>query len=176
MTLVLADLKAHLGISLGDTSQDAKLQTYLDAAVETVEAVIGPITPRTITETHYGHFGGTLFLFQGPVISVESVANLYGPYSMVGLSVDTGMGALRTLTGYAVRGDVTVTYTAGRATIPALVREVVLDLARLRYQSRVGGMPPGVDVAEEDPTPRFSPNDGPILARLAPYRRDFSVA
>jgi hypothetical protein len=154
MTLVLADLKTHLNIDLSDTSQDSELQGFLDAAIDVAEGIVGPITVRSFTETHYGHAGGPLFLFRTPVESVESVANGYGPYSLVGLTADTSMGAVRSASSYGLRGDVTVTYTAGRATIPAAVRLAVLIIAAHLWETQRGAAPLPFGVNDVDaPTP-----------------------
>jgi hypothetical protein len=48
----LTDLKAHL--NLDTTADDGELADMLDAAVDVVEGIVGPITSKTVTETHHG--------------------------------------------------------------------------------------------------------------------------
>jgi hypothetical protein len=171
----LAEVKAHLNEPVDDTSSDAKLTGYLNSAVEAVEAKVGPLTLRTETDVLTAN-GSTLILRHPPVREVLSVASTrWGTVlssvalTDVRLDGEAGLLHLRTL----LYGEVTVTYTAGAVT--PLVREVLLDLVRVRFESRAGALP--VEVAEEPDLPRsFPPPVDAILARLDHLRRGPHVA
>lgn len=165
----VADAKKHLGIKPEDTSQDAALQGMLDTAEEIVSTKVGRLaTSDPITED-VKPFRGTAVLRHVPVQSVTSVT--IGGTATTGFTADLEAGLIH------VNNPATVVYVAGFAAVPAAVREAVLDLVRLRYEARPGALPRGVEVAEEEPTPPFPPDDRAVLARLdsTPYRRGPSV-
>jgi hypothetical protein len=61
----LTDLKAHLNVTTSD--DDGELADMLDAAVDVVEGIVGPITSKTVTETHYAMSSDVLVLRRMPV-------------------------------------------------------------------------------------------------------------
>lgn len=161
----LADLKAHVNIPTGDTTQDAELQGFLDAATAVVENICGPIVSRSsIVEAHSGNGARTtIVLRQRPVQSVQSVTEYVGgntaqaltlaanpaaatTYSYT-LDIETGTLTRRVGTGQSypfTAGDdnIVVTYTAGFAAVPANVRLAALFQAAHLYQSsQLGGRP-----------------------------------
>lgn len=137
----LADVKVHLDIDESDESADVELAGFLGAAIEVVEGIVGPISPTSYTETHYGRSGGPIFLHHAPVIAVQELGTPTYAYSVEDLTVDTGMGAIIDTAGYALRGNLTVTYTAGRATVPAAVRLAVLIIVAHLWETQRGAAP-----------------------------------
>jgi hypothetical protein len=164
----LAEVKAHLNVPVDDTSSDAKLTGYLDSAVEAVEARIGPLALRTLPPEVHQANGSTIILRHPPAREVLSVATtswgtVLSTVALIDVRLEGEAGLLRLRA--PLYGEVTVTYTAGRDAVPAVVREVLLDLVRVRFESRAGALP--VPVAEEPDLPRpFPPSDDAILARL----------
>jgi hypothetical protein len=69
----LTDLKAHLNFEVTSTADDGELADMLDAAVDVVEGIVGPITSKTVTETHYGLSSDVLVLRRMPVADLLSV-------------------------------------------------------------------------------------------------------
>ncbi|HXH77160.1 hypothetical protein [Nocardioides sp.] len=166
MVLTAGAMRQHLDLGT-DTSQDARLAEYEAAAVELVNKRIGPVLPRAEVDMATWN-GPSLVLRHSPVISVQSITSGGTPVSSSQFRLDGPAGILRA--NGSLHGPVEVNYTAGYAFVPELVRQVLLDLVRVRYESRAGALP--VEVAEEQDLPRaFPPDDEAILARLTPYRR-----
>lgn len=165
-TIPLADVKPHVGLAATDTSQDARLQAMLDAAEDIVAAHVGRLAPVQVTEDVVPAFG-VAALRRRPVQAITSVT--VGGVALSTVQANLNAGLL------FISDSATVVYTAGFGVIPPLVREVVLDLVRARYDSRPGALPRGVDVAEEEALRPFPPDDAAILARLTPHRHAMSV-
>lgn len=152
--VAIADARTHLGPDSA-TVEDTQVQRWIDAAEDLVVQRTGPLTARTVLET-VAPFNGVGILKQTPVQSVTVVQVAGVPTSA--FTVDLAAGLIY------LNQSATVEYVVGQ--LSPLVREVVLDLVRLRYDTRPDALPPGVDVAEEPLTPPFPPNDQAILARL----------
>lgn len=118
--LSIEDARQHLNLTSDD--QDAELEVYLAAVTEAIEAYIGPVGRRTVTETVYPS-SGVLLLRTTPVLSLTSVTPYLSAALTVGsLTVDTSAGIVYpgSYGGfYASRYD--VVYVAGRAAVPAAV-------------------------------------------------------
>lgn len=126
--LNLEEVKLHLRINPGDTSEDIDiLAPLISAAREYCENYCGKsLAEQTITV--YSEMSGTVTLPRGPVISVDSV------------TVD---GEAVEYTADVRRGTVTVnkpgaviTYTAGCEETPYLVRQAMLLLIGHWYANR----------------------------------------
>lgn len=142
----LVDLKVHLDIPADDTSNDDELTDILDAAIDVVENIVGPLTTGPVTETHYGVSSPLIVLRQVPAVELTAVAvRLWGTLAadqdVAGYTLDPSTGVLRTATGYQLRGDVTVTYTVGFSTVPAAVRLGTLIVAAQLWETQRGAMP-----------------------------------
>lgn len=181
----LDDAKDFLGIT--DTSKDAILQNYLDAASIYVTSVLGPITPTEFTEVHNGG-SDTIVVFNPPILTVTSITEYIGPtpypLTQAELGADTGqysfsvdnaaMGVIRRrYTGGFVgrfmggQANVKVTYTAGYEQVPADAMMALLnDLQGLFNQSQMGGRP-DFNGGDSEGTWSFAPiNAFPRLANL----------
>jgi hypothetical protein len=77
----------------------------LDAAVDVVEGIIGPITSQTVTETHYGLCSDVLVLRRMPVADLLSVGYRSGATTTdllltdYELDADTGSSGWRRVAG-----------------------------------------------------------------------------
>src|SRR5512139_536424 len=90
--LTLAEAKAHLNIT--DSSSDAELQTFVDAAEAALAARVGPLGPVTTTARVSGG-GRTLLLPVAPAVSITSVTPVGGTALTVGdLYLDKTGGAI----------------------------------------------------------------------------------
>lgn len=158
----LDDAKTHLNIAASDTSQDAELLGFIDAATAYVLNLTGPINATSYTEVHSGN-GPTIALRNLPVIAVQSVVEYIGPtaYTLTqselgattgayAFSLDNPQAGLLTrrynggIVGSFAGGylNIVVTYTAGRGYLPGDVRMAVLqDLAGLFQPSQEGSNP-----------------------------------
>ena len=168
-------VKAHLNMS-GVTIDDAELETVIAAAVSLTEDLIGPVIPRTVTETFNG---GTnqIVLRTVPVLTVTSVNELLGQvqftetadvrgssYALYGYQLDDGGILTKHLSGWpapffpGIR-NVQVIYTAGRATLPAKIQLGIAELVRHLWQTQQGSRSrqaqPGDYAAPPDTIPRL---------------------
>lgn len=143
--VLLADAKIFLDIT--GTANDAELQRMLDRAEVVLAQRVGPLEPVTVTgEKHTGP--GPIVLKRWPVISVTSASTGYGAVTDLDLDVDAGVlyGSFTS----RIRRDVTVTYTAGRATLPADLEAAVLELLQHLWRSqRVPGARRGAGEPDE---------------------------
>lgn len=144
--ITLAEVKAHANIPAGDTSHDTELDLFRGAAQEHVESLIGPVLHRVVTGTVHAH-GGVVVLPLAPVVSVESLTSS-------GTAVTyTLVGASGLLTGVTVRGDLSVSFTAGRSVAPDAVRVAALVIAEHLWKTQLGNQPAsGVYPAEDELT------------------------
>lgn len=196
--VVLADVKKHLNIAATDTSQDAELNGFIDAATAYILNMTGPINATSFTEVHSGN-GATIVLRNVPVISVQSLTEYVGPTGYVltqselggastayGFSIDNPRDGVITrrysggIVGPFAGGvnNIVITYTAGRGYVPGDVRMAVLqDIAGLFQPSQEGSNPYYSTVAAGNaplnPVSMF-PRVAEILS--APTKRTPSIA
>jgi hypothetical protein len=174
----LADLKAHLNIT--STTHDVELQTMLEAAAEVVVGYVGPLDGTQVTETHYEvRRGLPLVLRRYPVLSVASVTDSHGKtYAASEHTTDGASGLLRLNNG-TWAGDITVTYTAGRAVLPAAVGLAVLVITAHLWETQRGNTPSALPTNPDEAT--FDPGRGfavpnRALELLRPYLTGVTVA
>ena len=147
----LSEAKQFLNKDLNRTVDDVELQSFLDAAVIAVEKRCGPLAPQSFTETIYEHTG-QLVLRRWPALAIQSVQ--VAPFLGQAPTDDTAAWVLDTVTGvarraivggaigYYGRGSViTVTYTAGRSSIPADLVKAVLYVLHSLWTSQRGASP-----------------------------------
>lgn len=182
--LTLEEAKQQLDIDSG--AHDGELQMYIDALDPVIEGYIGVVTPRTVTEEIEG-WGPTLAVLHPPVLTVTSLVGLVAGgagYTADTLQVNGPAGIIRRADGGVFSGGpFTVTYTAGRAEVPATVKlaaAILLQhLWRTQYGaarglSAVGG---GDDFAVTEPIPGFGyavPNR--VLQLLESFKQPPGVA
>lgn len=180
----IEELKQHLNLTDEDVATEGEeLRRFLASASQTVENLIGPVSRRTVVETHYGACGPLLVLRQRPVLSVTSMSDVYGStYVSTDWDLNSDTGILRVAYAGSFSqwsGDVTVTYVAGRESVPSDVQEAVAELVRdSRSASQAGGggrafgQPEG-EAAFTAGRPAVPPY---VLSKLEPYLLGPSVA
>lgn len=190
------DVKPHLNIPPEDTSQDAELVGFVEAATPIIEDITGPVLPRTITEMHDGG-GVTIMLRNAPVLSITSIVEFSGPITFtLAVVADAAHGTTYSVTwdndGLIVRRTVgttsvfpngpdavLVTYVAGCSQVPPNARLAALELIRHNYQqTQLGGRPAfgGGDAMEDTFTPSGYAVPHRVVELLGPNRRTPSVA
>jgi uncharacterized phiE125 gp8 family phage protein len=134
----LTDVKAHLNIT--NTEYDQELIAFMDAATAAIEQRVGPMTRRTVTETHDG--GGKVLLRTYPVISLTTVTDngitlTSGQYRERDgvVTKKSGTSATNFTTGL---DGVSITYQAGRTSVPADLRQAVLEQVRHMWETQRG--------------------------------------
>lgn len=149
--LTVTEAKLQLNIDSKDTSLDAELTDYVNAAVAVVERHLNKvITPVTVVDERH-RAEGWLRLMKVPVIELVAVTAVDGSQSwdVAGLDVDAGVGLVRPVTTPPITGLVEVDYRAGfENSVPAnydLASRIVLqhlwETQRGRFGAPlVGGM------------------------------------
>lgn len=137
----VADLKIHANIPAAVTDQDDELGDYLDAAVEMVEAIVGPLEAGEITETHHKWAPGVIVLKRMPVAEVLTVTSVFGaddsvPVALDDLEIDLTTGIIRGTVGRGFLGTTVVTYSTGRDTLPASIKLAVLIVAAHLFETQ----------------------------------------
>ena len=150
----LDDLKTQLNIP--GTGNDAELQDMLDAAIDVVQNIVGPLSTGSVTETHYNVAGPFLVLRKVPVGSLTALSvRWYAGMSAVdqdiaGYLLDPDTGVVRTANGYPLKGDITVTYTSGYDTVPVAVHLATLIIAANLWETQRGAMPLPANATDDD--------------------------
>lgn len=195
----LDDARATLRLRSGDTADNAKLQTIIEAASRLILNITGPMND----ETHDEWFDGgvsTVTPSQGPLVSVLQAAEYYGlskftlteqplgqQTSSFAYTVDylTGQITRRTYGGAAAlfapgNKNVYIQYRAGRLVVPENVQLATRELVRHFYtHTQVPGRPKFGNTAGEDGFPELPigfaiPNF--VVQMLQPDRRAPGIA
>ena len=176
------DLKRYLNKT--STADDAELSDMLDAAVDMVQGLVGPVTSQTVTETHYGVHSDVVVLRQVPALALSAVSGRTYPgaaptsYTLTDYVLDPDTGLVRMVSGYQFGGDVTVTYSAGRTTVPAAVSLAILIIAGHLWNTQRGVSPTALQDPEasafQSPSGYALPNRA--LELLAPFNRGPRIA
>lgn len=165
LPVTLEEFKAHLNRPTGAGADDDELTLHLDAATEAIEARVGPLVTREVTERIDGT-AGRVTLSKMPVTEIIGLSLLTGTVAtpVTGFDATTidvdGAAGIVTLRSVA-RGRVgEVTYTAGRGEIDDIPRRfklAVLIVAAHLYelQRGRGQTPQRFGVQDDDSLPEF---------------------
>lgn len=179
--LTLAEAKAQLDIDT--TSYDTELQAYVDGVTAAIEAHVGPVENRSVTETHDTPSSGArmLVLRETPAVSLASVAAVLAGgsgYDVAALDLDGATGTVMRLDGGRLYGPLRITFTAGRGTVPATInlaaRIMVQHLWRTQYGATRGlaGIGGGDDASVNEPIAGWGyAIPFRVLQLLEPYKR-----
>lgn len=148
--VTLDEARRHLRYPAADTQDDLALQTFIEAADDVMRKHCGNNVPQMYDEFYDGG-DVSIFLFQTPVLSIESIqegwgfANFELDYVQVNstaassnyaYSIDdadngyiTRRSAANVIIPFA-RGtnNIHIVYTAGRANIPSVIKLAALEL------------------------------------------------
>lgn len=122
--LTLDEAKTCLDIKT--SNYDAELPDYIAAAEDYATFKCGPSEPVSITEIRHGYI--EIALSTKPVLSVDSVVGqAMGALTMSSLWFNPDAGVIRAKTlSFQIPNDYyTVTYTAGRASVPFAIKQGV---------------------------------------------------
>ena len=175
MLCVLADVKAFLGVTSSAT--DGVLNTLIANVSATIESFCNRTFASTVyTERRNGNDGYRLFLANGPVtavssVSVDGIAIIPAPDALTsGYLADANTVYLRGYTFTRGIQNVSVSYTAGFATIPLDVAQACIELVASHFAKRER-----IDKASEtlgtQQTISYSQADMPAAAKLALKQR-----
>ncbi len=138
----LDDVRASLNLKRADN--DEELRGYIDAAIAAIETRVGPLAPRQVVaqvQFRPGHSAGhpVGVLPITPVLSLTSVVRpgVSTPVDTTNVTV-TPDGLV--YDGFGVlSGGSTVTYTAGRQSLPADLYRAVVEMTRHLWATQRGG-------------------------------------
>lgn len=124
MLFSLAAAKAKLDIPASSIGDDEELREFIEATTAAVEFFVGPVARRTVQQVVCGDREAWV-LHTTPVLAVTAIAPIQTWQQAIDVSVldvDTHTGILRRTDGlWFYSGDYRITYTAGRAIVPANV-------------------------------------------------------
>lgn len=152
----LADARSVLRLTA--TTQDEDLRPYMEAVTDVIERHIDEtVVPRTFVEDYTsvrpGRWGDSLALRRRPIISITSivsVSNLF-TWDATQFHVDKTTGILTSLPStWGLFGDVTITYVAGRAVIPAYIQQAARIIVQHMWQTRRGAAGAAVPAGMQD--------------------------
>jgi hypothetical protein len=158
----LADAKTHLNIT--STTHDEELRGWIESVTRGVEHLAGACVRRTVTERHdvSATVGAlTLALRKTPALSLTSVVAILDggtDYMVADLDLDGETGIVQRLDGGRMVGPLRVTYTAGRAVIPATITSAAkIILQHLWRTQHPAGRPSlgGEDYSVTEQVPGF---------------------
>lgn len=128
------DARAALGFATGNAPAAwlTDLRLYIAAATPVIEDIVGPIVPKTYTQTVRKGWNFAA-LYEYPVDSITSVTYADAtvvPSSDYTFNADTGLVNFN----YSTTGDAVISYTAGSVDIPPNVRLATRELVRHWFQ------------------------------------------
>ncbi len=160
--LGLNDVKAHLNISA--TTTDGEIQSMIEAAEAAIARRVGPLEPTIVTTTVSGSGAVTLPVY--PVLSLTTITDAVGTsIPLMGVTVDLAAGVVSGSSGDGLGSSTyTITYSAGRMTVPADLKLAVKELVRhLWTTQRNPAIFPGSSLTD-------GPESQPGAGYLMPYR------
>ncbi|MGW6418843.1 head-tail connector protein [Streptomyces sp. NPDC055055] len=180
--VTLAEAKDQLDIET--TDHDTELQRYIDALTAPIERYVGPVENREVVEVMEGR-SSTLCLSILPAVSLVSIQPVLSSGQAIAVDsvhLDATTGIVRRLNGGTFCGGLwTVTYTAGRGTVPGTIKLAALILLqhlwRTQYGAARGSVGGGDDFDVNEPIAGWGyaiPNR--VLQLLEPYKTSPGVA
>ena len=149
----VADLRPHINST--STADDEELANHLDAAVEMVAGIVGPIdAPAAVTETHRDVSSDVLILRRMPVVSLTAVSSRVGATStaltLADYELDAASGLVRAVDGSRFYGTFVVSYTSGREALPASIRLAILIIAAHLWETQRGSSPSPLSLQQQE--------------------------
>lgn len=137
--MTLAQAKAHLNIPSGVTTDDAELTTLLDVASGLVEGDADRVFALTTASQLFDGGTDVFVLRVSPLASVTGVTVDGIAVAATAYDVDLQNGIVRTATTTrADTANVSIGYTAGSGTIPALAQHATLEALRHLWETQRG--------------------------------------
>ncbi|MFF4746792.1 hypothetical protein [Streptomyces sp. NPDC001268] len=139
--LSLADAKKHLNIPASSTTDDEELRGWIEATARVVEFFVGPVTRRTVVETHRVGSVHAVALREAPVLEVVSLSPVLTggtTYAAADFDVDGSSGIVQRLDGSRFTGPLRITYTVGRAVVPANISHAARIILQHLWRTQRG--------------------------------------
>lgn len=139
----LANAKAHLNIPDSNTTSDAELREYLEAATEIVESYVGPVVRRTHTARVCGH-RSEIPLPHTRVLGITSVTLVSdgSTINVADLTINSDAGIISYKNGGTFPyGDMDVTYEVGRTAVKANWSLAAKIIIKHNWDTQLGNLP-----------------------------------
>ena len=172
--VTLADVRKSLGLAVTDTSNDADLENYIEAATPVIENITGPLIQRSRVFTFDGgsstvvvpvRFASVTSVVESGVTITDFVTDLQAATITAG----TTDGVRDFAYGYQ---NVVVTVSVGAATVPANVQLAARELVRFWWQQgRQANIPAFGDAPESGVTPMGFAVPKRVMELLEPNKR-----
>ncbi len=138
--------KTHLNIPTATTTFDTEVATFVDVASSLVEGYADRVFSLTTSSQLFDGASDTYVLRVSPITAVTGVTIDGTALESTDYEVDIQNGIVR-LVSEAAEGtaNVSIAYTAGSATIPALAQHATLETVRHLWETQRGagrGRPP----------------------------------
>lgn len=179
---------------IGKTSSadDTAIQTWINGVTATIESLVGPVIPRTVTDPVVYPNGSAITVEQWPIVSVTSVTEYQGTTGQAYTGITSPANAssytytvernrtIRRLDGSgpaAFTGGVVVVYSAGRSPVPDALNRAALIIVQHLWRTRNGGA--GLPALVDEPTTLDAafgyavPNKA--LDLIQPYRKRLRI-
>jgi hypothetical protein len=141
----LAVAKRHLNIT--STTDDEEIRGWLAAVTEVIEAKVGPVVVKTITDERHDGNGRSLWLRQTPVVSLTTVApwlTTGTTYTVADLRLSPDSGRVERKDGLCFTGGpFAVSYKAGRPVIGENISQAAAIILKHLWETQRGaaGLP-----------------------------------
>lgn len=131
--VTVAQFKAYAKKLDGDVTVEALYQTYIDAAESLVSNYLGysPASATYTSQTYYGDGKKYLRLRARPITALSSISVSGVSKTTTDFSIDEETITEKNGNPFPVGAVVVVTFTAGFATVPALIQLTILRLTAL---------------------------------------------
>jgi len=139
-TWILSLEDARASLNMTKTTNDRELMDYIDSVTTLIENRIGPVIPRSFTETVYG--ADALWLSNLPVTAITSITGvLSGAWviSAANMTFDPITGVIQLINRMGFNDEYTVVYTSGRGLTPAIMQAARITLQHLWLNQRGSG-------------------------------------
>lgn len=144
MLITLSEAKNYLGIPAADVSYNSFLNQQIQVISDAIEGYCGrKFAQATYVQTFYWedylYYPKQLELFMYPLISVTSVEEDSQP--ITDFRIQKEYGQIQADTTFFLTGDeLVITYEAGYATIPAIVKQVCYNVIEGLYNKKKQGI------------------------------------
>ena len=154
--ITLDEARASLGWAATDTSRNADLERYIEAATPVIENITGPLIQRTVV--FYLDGGREAIVTGTQFTSVTSITQNGVPYTSFVADPEAGVITAGTSTTPDIFEpgirNIVVTAVVGAATIPAHVKLATRELVRFWWQQgRQANIPAFGSAPESAPLP-----------------------
>lgn len=137
----VSEAKTHLNIPAATTTFDTELGTFVDVASALVEGYADRVFALTTASQLFDGGGSVFLLTVSPITAVTGVTVDGTALAAGDFDTDIAKGIVKTVSPTREgTANVSIGYTAGSGTIPALAKHATLETVRHLWQTQRGSM------------------------------------